>query len=356
MTRLQRALRAMAAAVIPVVVLVGVLVVRAGISAYGALIALALLGVWASLFMVDRRRRRLLAGGLAALFVLITLRAWSVQTSPVQVRRVRDGVMQKTLLTAFVDERDPAVLAAAFLELMGALPAADRVGMADILDDGYRRLANDIGFVPTVMPVTAVLAQQADDFFVVTVEVPQPRGVVVFLHGSGGAFTLPCWQVAQAAQAAGFSTWCPATSGRAAWASDDGGGQILRRTIELARAHSASGIVVGVGLSAGGMGLTALGDDVDIDLDGVIAISGTAKGARPARHSTLLIHGSSDAMAPIEHAVALGAVDVNASLLRLDGNHFVLLQQHTAIAAAITARLQQTTRASTSSASTGTSP
>ena len=340
-----RLLRLLAAAVMPVGVLVVVLIARAGISAYGALLLLALACVWLGALSFGRRRRRgVIRAGLAAIVVLVIVRALGVQTSAAQSVRVRDGVMRPTWLTAIVDERDPAVLAAAFLELMGALPAADRAGMAAVLDDGYHRLAEDVGFVPTLMPVTAVREARGDDFFMITFEVPDPVGVVVFLHGSGGPFTLPCWQVAQAARAAGFSTWCPATAPRAAWADVDSGRPVVLRAVALARAHTATGIVVGVGLSAGGIGLTAMGADDDLDLDGVIAISGTAHQAPRARHPTLLVHGERDGMVAIDHAIALAAVDDSATLRRFDGNHFVLLQAHAAIASAVTTRLRQTTR------------
>lgn len=353
-----RLLRLLAAAVTPVGVLVVVLIARTGVSAWGALLVLALACVWLGAVTCGRRRRRgVMRAGLAFMSVLIIVRAVAVQTSAAQSVRVHDGVMAPTSITAFVDERDPAVLAAAFLELMGALPAADRDGMAAVLDDGYRRLAEDVGFVPTLMPVTAVLDARGDDFFMITFEVPDPVGVVVFLHGSGGPFTLPCWQVAQAARAAGFSTWCPATAPRAAWADVDSGRPVVLRAVALARAHTATGVVVGVGLSAGGIGLTAMGADDDLDLDGVIAISGTTPHAPRARHPTLLIHGERDGMVAIDNAIALAAVDDNATLLRLDGNHFVLLQAHAAIASAVTTRLRQTKRhASPTSPPAGASP
>jgi pimeloyl-ACP methyl ester carboxylesterase len=172
----------------------------------------------------------------------------------------------------------------------------------------------------------------------IAIEVAAPRGVVVFLHGTGGGFTLPCWQVAQAARVAQLSTWCPTTSPDALW-STGAGRAIAERAVAAARAQVPGGVVVGVGLSAGGIGLTALGDDLHVD--GAIAISGVAADVAPAQHPTLLLHGTHDAMASIAAARALVRADRagHTELRAYDANHFLLLQQHDAVTAAVAERL-----------------
>lgn len=335
-----RLLRVAAAGLVPLFVLLLVLVARAGLSAYGAVLALAFAGTWLGVFTIGRRTRGITRASMALLVVVVGVRAVAVRSSVVQAVRVHNGVAHATWLGAIVDERDPAVLAAAFLELMEALPAGDRAGIAATLSDGYARLAADVGFVPTVVP-SALLTSDADDFDMITIEAPSPHGVVVFLHGSGGAFTLPCWQVAVAARAASLSTWCPGTSPQAAWMRAPGK-EIAQRAVALARAHVPGGVVVGVGLSAGGIGLTALGNELDVD--GVIAISGTAPNAQPATsHPTLLIHGVADGMVSIDTARSLVRADTagNTQLVARPGNHFLLLQQHAEVGADITKRLLQ---------------
>ena len=340
----------------PVVVGLVVLAFHAGLSPFGVMLALAVLGMWLGLLSLRsrkraRRRRGVTRASLAFFAVTLLLHALASKDNP-RARLLTFPTSESSSLRAFagalVPERDPAVLAAAFLERMQALPRVERTGMVTTLSDGYARMLADIGFAPTPATLTWLGAQspEAYDVLEMPAEHPErgPRPLAILLHGSAGNFTLECWAFATAARKAGFATWCPSMTIDANWAGPSGS-RTLDVTLREAEAAGYSRIVV-AGLSSGARGLSFLAPKLadDVDVAGFILISGAARTERaPRAKPTLVLHGIHDALTPVGAARAYASergsgvgVDVElVELVEYDANHFVMLSQQSRVSADI---------------------
>jgi pimeloyl-ACP methyl ester carboxylesterase len=92
----------------------------------------------------------------------------------------------------------------------------------------------------------------------------------VFLHGFGGSFALPCWQLAKAALPMGYVTRCPATGPEGDW-WEASGEAIVRDLIDELRREGYRKIVL-VGLSNGAVGAARLAPKFRAQLAGVSVI------------------------------------------------------------------------------------
>ncbi|MEO1272150.1 MAG: hypothetical protein AAFX99_28985, partial [Myxococcota bacterium] len=82
------------------------------------------------------------------------------------------------------------------------------------------RPANTTDVMPTPLLSTAFGLQHPEAFDTLVIEPmaeEAPSRAVVFLHGYAGNFTLPCWQIAQAARLAGAVTVCPSVGLKGDW-------------------------------------------------------------------------------------------------------------------------------------------
>jgi pimeloyl-ACP methyl ester carboxylesterase len=153
-----------------------------------------------------------------------------------------------------------------------------------------------------------------------------PRGSivagVVVLHGHGGAFALPCWQVARAVAVRGAATLCPSIGVDADWGSPRGEAIVRAALGELGR-RGAQRLVL-VGLSDGGVGATRLAPRLRADLTAVVAISGVDPAAPSPGVPTLVIQGTLDRMMSASSA-RTWAARVGARYLALPHGHFALL-------------------------------
>jgi hypothetical protein len=196
-----------------------------------------------------------------------------------------------------VPERDVALGGSNLLMALDAM-GPEEPGLLEALRDGYDRMRRAEGPVPSAVVGTFLFGQTYDEHTVLriapTSRFNPPEGVVLFLHGFIGNVTLECWQVAQAANPVGVDVVCPSTGWRARWAEPDGRA-IVEATIAQLRAQGARRVYL-AGLSAGGIGASRLARDVDVD--GLILISGASRQARPARIPTLVLQGRRDPRTP----------------------------------------------------------
>ncbi len=143
---------------------------------------------------------------------------------------------------------------------------------------------------------------------------------VVFLHGHGGAFAQPCWQIAHALASA--ATVCPSIGASADWASARGEALVRDAIAELHRRGAAR--VVMMGLSDGGIGATRLAPRLRAELAGVVAISGVDPAAPAPGLPALVLQGTLDRM--MSSAVAQAwAARVGARFVAVPHGHFALL-------------------------------
>jgi pimeloyl-ACP methyl ester carboxylesterase len=140
---------------------------------------------------------------------------------------------------------------------------------------------------------------------------------MVFLHGYGGRFALPCWQLARAA---GLLTACPSIGVEGDWWSPDGERAVRQAIADLREAGFAR--VILAGLSNGATGVARLAPRLGID--GVILISGADPSASPPRVPALVVQGKNDAMSSASRARAY-AKKAHAQYVELDAGHFAML-------------------------------
>lgn len=191
------------------------------------------------------------------------------------------------------------------------------------LIEGYREMRAAEGDAPSPVLATYAGMQRPEHSDVLVVDqVDAPRGAVVFLHGYGGSFALPCWQLARAAAAAGFITYCPSLRPRADWWSADGE-RIVRETMRLAAARGLGRIVL-AGLSNGAMGAARLAPRMRGSLVGLVLVSGAPADAAAPNVPALVIHGRHDSMASAAAARSYASIH-HAKYVDLDAGHFALL-------------------------------
>jgi pimeloyl-ACP methyl ester carboxylesterase len=237
---------------------------------------------------------------------------------------------------ALLDEETVAMLGAQFVVATKRISAFESRTLVQTMRDGYRRMKAADGHVPTPMaswmvgldPETVVIDAPGD---------PHPSLGVVFLHGWGGSWVLPCWQVAQAVRRANGVTLCPATRFEGDWWSVQGERKV-RATITALRATGVRKVVL-VGLSNGGIGASLIAPKLRGEIDGMVLISGASDEAGHGGVPTLVIHGTHDSMVPAGF-VKRYVARTRAKYLPIEGSHFVLLEKADEITEALTAFLR----------------
>jgi pimeloyl-ACP methyl ester carboxylesterase len=229
-----------------------------------------------------------------------------------------------------VDESDVALTGARLLFAAGMLHDDDKE-VPTAMRSAYERMRAEEGDLPTPFVGTYLGLERPGDFDVALIE---PRGAsspgpsadarkaVIFLHGFGGNFDLPCWQIAKTVGPLGVTTACPSTRWLGDWSSEEGEAT-LRRTVELLHARGVDGIVL-VGLSAGGYGASLLAPKMKGSFAGLVLVSGATPSAPSAGVPSLVIHGTRDTMASYEDG-SLYAADHGSKLVSLDAGHFAML-------------------------------
>lgn len=231
-------------------------------------------------------------------------------------------------LGAFVDEHDASVVGSALVRFAGIIKPHEAAEISGALEDHYWKLALTHGAAPTPLLGTGALGQHADGFDAIVVHPSDrsapPKTAVVFLHGSGGNFTLPCWQVSRAAEAIGALTVCPSTSFDGVWNTKRGRG-VVKATLDWVEGQGIEHIVL-AGLSNGGIGGSLIAPRFADRLEGLILISGVSKGASPTRLPTLVLHGEGDTMTSFPTARAYAKRGGRRTMLAVTpGRHFSLL-------------------------------
>jgi pimeloyl-ACP methyl ester carboxylesterase len=174
-----------------------------------------------------------------------------------------------------------------------------------------------------VLPTYAGLERaDAADVVVVDTRATGARGALVFLHGFGGNFELPCWQIAQAAAEASLVTYCPSVGPEGHWWTDQGE-RTLRRTLEMVHARGFDRVYL-AGLSNGGIGATRLAARMRGEFRGLVLVSGADAAAPSPGIPVLAIHGTADPMTSAASARAYAA-RAGGTFVALDGGHFAFL-------------------------------
>lgn len=237
-----------------------------------------------------------------------------------------------------LDEEDLSVNAARALQWTGFVRDPDVPELANAMRAGYSRMRTREGSTPSPVVATYLGLERpgASDTLVIG-DTRASAGVLIFLHGFAGSFTLPCWVVAQAAADAGFATVCPSTRWVGDWWTAEGEAT-LRETLTAVRRDGAKRVVL-AGLSNGAIGASLVAPRLRGEVDGLILISGASPDADAPGMPVLVIQGEHDAQIPA-YLVHAYAERVAGRYLSLDAGHFALLVREGAASHAISAFLR----------------
>ncbi len=226
----------------------------------------------------------------------------------------------------FSDESTFALQGTRVLVAAGKIRDPDAPVLESSLRDAYARMRSDEDDPASELrPSRMMGAPSSPDIILYDVPTQAERRVVIFLHGYGGRFALPCWQVATAAAASAFATACPAIGTDGDWWTPTGEAR-LRDTVELLRNEGFRSFVL-AGLSNGAVGASRLMPRMPGTFAGLVLVSGVDASARAPGVPTLVVQGRSDAMAGAAAARAY-ATRVHAIYTELDAGHFALVVRH----------------------------
>jgi pimeloyl-ACP methyl ester carboxylesterase len=272
-----------------------------------------------------RRRPRGISRIGAAAIVLVALLRTCTGSEGRSLRVTGADGASSRLVDRVVDESDLALAGTRALFAVGMLKD-DAHEAPEAMRAAYTRFRAEQGDAPSPAPATFLGLERPSAFDIVVFDppagAPNAHAALVFLHGFGGGFDLPCWQLARAVGDLGVSTLCPSTGWLGDWSSE-AGEATLRRTLAFARARGATRIVL-AGLSNGGIGASVLAPRLSGELAGLVLVSGAEPSAASPGIPTLVLHGRSDSMTSADDARAY-ATRIGARFVELDAGHFAML-------------------------------
>lgn len=230
------------------------------------------------------------------------------------------------VLTRMFEERDGAVLGA---RLLSVLMAGQELGrLSAVLTEHYPRMTADGVALGTPILPTYLGLQGPDAFDDLVIDGRGTRRDVtlVFLHGSGGSFSLLCWQVAISVRDEGVGTHCPAMGSSGVWASRNG-----RAVLDALLGELGDRPLIIAGLSAGSLALSHTAPELaeaHPNIVGFVLISGVEYDAEPSTLPTLVFHGERDRMTPIEPARSYAEGASNVRMVAVPSGHFAILEDH----------------------------
>lgn len=239
-------------------------------------------------------------------------------------------------LARVIDERDAAIWGARLVFALGHFRDPDTPAVVPALISAYQELAEHEGDLPSPVLPTYLGLERAGASDVLAVDSSaEKRGAFIFLHGLGGSFSLPCWQLANAVANVGFVTRCPSMGPRGDWWTPEGEA-ILRDTIQTLNAQGIHHIVL-AGLSNGGIGAATLAPRLRGKVHGLVLISGAAAKGAPGV-PVLVLQGAHDSM--MSASAARGyATAYGGTYVELSGGHFALLLERQRATSALTSWL-----------------
>lgn len=284
------------------------------------------LGVTASIAAPWRRTRPIVVIALALALIVIGYRSFTAASGTTIHEYTGPEGAEPRWIDRVVPERDVALGGSVLLSAMGSMPH-DAPGLLDALRDGYSRMRLAEGPVPSPVVGTFLFGQSPDEHSVLRIAPARfepPEAVVVFLHGFMGNVTLLCWQFAQGANPVGIDVVCPSTTWEGRWAEPDGRATV-ERTIARLRAEGVRRIYL-AGLSNGAIFGSELAPELDVD--GVILISGASPSARPTGKPTLVLQGALDRMTPAEPSRAYAELTHATYAEQPEAGHWLILTHH----------------------------
>lgn len=301
--------------------------IHASISGWGYAVGAALTAA-GLLSMPWRRRRGLTRAGLGLMILVASARLLFTGGGGVETLRLPSG--DRRLVNRIVEERDGTLLAAHLLLFTGQLPRSDARDFIPALDVAFARLEAAEGSFATPAVATWLGLQSPEDFdaVVISPEGPKPPDTaVVALHGYTGNFAVYCWQLSRAARAISALTVCPSVGPLGDWWSRQGE-ETLKQTLSWLERRGIRRVYL-AGLSNGAVGASVLAGRLvhsQLEIRGIVLISGASRMAEKPRIPALLVQGLHDSMFPARRMQDFAERTGNlATSFKIDSGHFAFL-------------------------------
>jgi pimeloyl-ACP methyl ester carboxylesterase len=239
------------------------------------------------------RRLFMIGSPIVAVGVLIS-NIGAISYNPLVRVESTSGATFSQNLNLLIREEDGIKEIFKLLSLIRFISSGEAEGLFPALSREYSSLRERRGHFPSPLTTTFLGLERPGSFNKVTFPLPNneaPTGTVVFLHGTGGNWTLICSIVADMVAPLKFQTICPSTNPLGGWTTANSV-QIVSETISAAQ--KSGGKIYLAGISAGAVGTGFLAQRYQKNLSGVILISGVVPGLKDLDVDTLLITGERD--------------------------------------------------------------
>ncbi len=284
-----------------------------------------------SLVNSPRHARILLALGAAALSVIIGLRHMKNHPMPLGENVRLPANTPGRWIGRLAEEADLGPMMVTAFGDFGAFRGEDVAHARPFLKQDYRRLRADPDYAPVPSTLGANILGQTSPESIETLVFNAPPGgraerAIIFLHGAGPLYKLPCWMLARRMPDAMIV--CPTVGLRGEWPHEDSVAT-FQTVFNWTRERSAA--VYAVGWGTGGHGLLRMLNGNSLGhLSGLVLVSGYDENyfddVRRSGLPILILHGEQDHRTPVFHVDGLAGLD-RVRNLEMPGDYFVFYEQ-----------------------------
>ncbi len=317
---------------IPVGVYLISLCVRGGVSAWGWAWMVAYLVLdYAALYAQSEPRRARIAGGVGLALLLAIVGGRHMRSHPTALGRtvVLPAESAGPWVDRLGDDGDLGMVLFVAMTDFGGIRSEDARRAKSYVRAAYRRMRADPEAVALPSPIPSNLLALSSGTAVHTLVLnPQERAprAVIYLHGTGGSSTLPCWLLARRMPDA--MVLCPSVGLGGEWFNERGA-QAWEQALNYATAHSEGVYAIGAGY--GGRGLLHIASrNLLGHVSGFALISGFDENyfdqVRRSRVPILIIRGDADGRTPPFRVEGVSGLE-RVQNVELNAGHFVLFEQ-----------------------------
>ncbi|MBX3186644.1 MAG: alpha/beta hydrolase [Labilithrix sp.] len=204
----------------------------------------------------------------------------------------------------------------------GYLKDHDAPMLVETMRAAYARMKREEHDPASAGHVDVVKLEGADPSLLVLGGQARDKGAIIFLHGWGGRWALPCWQIARTVKALGVVTACPDLGLSAKWWNAEGE-SVLRAAATALQAAGHRTIILS-GLSNGASGAARMPGRIEGTFDSLVLVSGAEPYLPAPGVPTIVLHGRKDLITGFASARTY-AKRRSARLVPLEAGHFAML-------------------------------
>lgn len=278
-----------------------------------------------------RRARALLSLGAALLCAVVGLRHTHSHRTAHGANLRLPSEASGRWIGRLVEETDLGPMMVTAFGDFGAFPKDDVARARPYLKQDYRRMRGDPDFAPVPSTLGAnMLGMSSPEGVETLVFNPPAEGraprAIIFLHGAGPLYKLPCWMLARRMPDALIV--CPSVGLRGEWAHPDG---VAAFQAVLSWTRQRSAAVYAVGWGTGGHGLQRLLNANALGhVSGMVLVSGYDENyfddVRRSGLPILILRGEQDRRTPAFRVDGLAGLD-RVRNLEMPGGYFVFYEQ-----------------------------